>query len=82
MLRYNKSNIVNAKKLRNNMTPWEQKLWYQYLRTYPVRYQRQKVIDNFIVDFYCARAKLVIELDGGGHFEEDELISTKSVQAY
>lgn len=51
MLRYNKSNIVYTKSLRSNMTPWEQKLWYQYLRTYPVRFQRQKAIDNFIVDF-------------------------------
>ena len=52
------------------MTPWERKLWYDFLRTYPVRFQRQKPIDNYIVDFYCASHKLVIELDGGQHYEE------------
>jgi len=67
---YNKSNIPLAKELRKNMTPWERKLWYDFLRTYPVRFQRQKAIGEYIVDFYCARAALVIELDGGGHYEE------------
>lgn len=65
---YNKANIPLAKALRKNMTPWEQKLWYQFLRKYPVRFQRQKAIGNYIVDFYCAKARLVIELDGGGHY--------------
>ena len=50
------------------MTPWERKLWYCFLKTYPVRFQRQKTIDSYIVDFYCAKAGLVIELDGGGHY--------------
>ena len=49
------------------MTPWERKLWYDFLCRYPVRFQRQKPIDNYIVDFYCAKAKLVIELDGAEH---------------
>ena len=52
------------------MTPWERKLWYEFLRSYPVRFQRQKAIGEYIVDFYCAKAMLVIELDGGGHYEE------------
>ena len=68
MKQYNKKNIPLAKELRKNMTPWERKLWYDYLRQYPVRFQRQKAIGNYIVDFYCAKAKLVIELDGGGHY--------------
>ena len=50
------------------MTPWERKLWYNFLRKYPVRFQRQKAIGNYITDFYCAKARLVIELDGGGHY--------------
>ena len=50
------------------MTPWERKLWYCFLKDYPIRFQRQKCIDNYIVDFYCFRAKLVIELDGSGHY--------------
>jgi very-short-patch-repair endonuclease len=54
------------------MTPWERKLWYDFLRRYPVRFQRQKAIGNYIVDFYCAKARLVIELDGGGHYTPEE----------
>ena len=69
---YNKSNIPLAKTLRKNMTPWERKLWYDFLRSYPVRFQRQKAIGNYIADFYCAKARLVIELDGGGHYTADQ----------
>ncbi len=54
------------------MTPWERKLWYNFLREYPIRFQRQKSIGNYIADFYCAKAKLVIELDGGGHYTEEQ----------
>lgn len=72
MKNYNKDNIKLAKNLRKNLTPWERKLWYDFLRTYPVRFQRQKTISNYIVDFYCARARLIIELDGGGHYEESK----------
>ena len=68
MKEYNKANIPLAKTLRKNMTPWERKLWYQFLRSYPIRFQRQKAIGNYIVDFYCAKARLVVELDGGGHY--------------
>ena len=49
MKRYNKSNIPLAKTLRKNMTPWERKLWFDFLRNYPVRFQRQKAIDNLII---------------------------------
>ncbi len=78
MKEYNKENIPLAKALRKNMTPWERKLWYDFLRSYPVRFQRQKAIGNYIVDFYCAKAGLVLELDGGGHYtakqaEKDEV---------
>ena len=69
---YHRANIPLAKELRKNMTPWERKLWYEFLRSYPVRFQRQKAIGNYIVDFYCARARLVIELDGGGHYEPQQ----------
>ena len=67
-MKYNHQNIHFARKLRKEMTPWERKLWYCFLKEYPVRFQRQKVIDSYIVDFYCAKASLIIELDGGGHF--------------
>lgn len=59
MKEYNKTNIPLAKALRKNMTPWERKLWYDFLRSYPLRFQRQK-------------AKLVIDLDGGGHYTKEQ----------
>lgn len=67
MKAYNKSNVPLAKVPRKNMTPWERKLWYEFLRGYPIRFQRQKSLGNFIADFYCAKVGLVVELDGGGH---------------
>jgi len=69
---YSKENIPLAKVLRKNMTPWERKLWYDFLRNYPVRFQRQKAIGNYIADFYCAKARLIIELDGGGHYTPEQ----------
>ena len=72
MKAYNKENIPLAKTLRKNMTRWERKLWYDFLRDYPVRFQRQKAIGNYIADFYCARARLIIELDGGGHYTAEQ----------
>ncbi|MBR3836208.1 MAG: endonuclease domain-containing protein [Clostridia bacterium] len=77
MKEYNKNNIALARTLRKNMTPLERKLWYQFLRSYPVRFQRQKAIGEYIVDFYCAKAKLVIELDGGGHYTEAQKTNDK-----
>ena len=69
---YNKKNIPLAKSLRKDMTPWERKLWYGFLRNYPIRFQRQKALGNYIADFYCAKARLVIELDGGGHYTKEQ----------
>lgn len=67
---HNKQLTQRAKDLRKNLTNEERKLWYEFLRNYPVKFLRQKVIGNYIVDFYCAKAKLVVELDGSQHFEE------------
>lgn len=53
------------------MTVAEKKLWYSYLKSFPFRVLRQKPIDNFIVDFYCAKLKLVIEVDGDSHYTND-----------
>ena len=53
------------------MTLQERKLWYEYLRNYPVRVLRQKVIADYIVDFYCRKANLAIEIDGGQHFTKE-----------
>ena len=52
------------------MTREEKRLWYDFLRVYPVRFLRQKIFGKYIVDFYCASAKLVIELDGSQHFKD------------
>ena len=71
-MKYDHHNIENARKLRRDMTPWERKLWYLFLKDYPVRFQRQKAVLNYIVDFYCGKAKLVVELDGGGHYSPEE----------
>ena len=54
--------------LRKNMTKEERHLWYDFLRGYPIKFLRQKVIGDYIVDFYCAKVQTVIELDGSGHY--------------
>ena len=74
-LSYNKKLIPIAKDLRNNATRQENHLWYDFLRTYPIRFQRQKTIDEFVVDFYCHKAGLVIELDGSQHYTDNGIIS-------
>ena len=63
------SQLETARRLRREMTPHERKLWYLFLRKYPVKIYKQRIIGRFIVDFYCASAKLVIELDGTQHYE-------------
>lgn len=78
--------LARAKELRRNMTPQERKLWYLFLRKYPVKIYKQRIIDSFIADFYCASAKLVIELDGSQHYSEQGLAydaeRTKVFEAY
>ena len=61
----------NAQKLRREMTKEERHLWYDFLKQLPVTVNRQKVIGHYIVDFYCASAKLGIELDGSQHYEDE-----------
>ena len=68
--KHNTKLTPNAKVLRKNMTEEERKLWFLFLRNYPIRFLRQKVIDGYVVDFYCSRAGLVIELDGGQHYDD------------
>ena len=63
----------NAQRLRKNLTKEEAHLWYQFLCRYPVRFRRQYIIGNYIVDFYCHQAKLVIELDGSQHYSPEEM---------
>ena len=68
--KHNKQLVLFAKQLRKEMTKEERHLWYDFLRTYPVRFSRQKVLGKYIADFYSAEAKLVIELDGSQHYED------------
>ena len=67
--KHNTKITANARRLRKEMTKEERRLWYGFLRSYPKRFFRQKVLGRYIVDFYCASASLVIELDGAQHFE-------------
>ena len=69
MIPKNNTMLNRAKELRRDMTPQERKLWYMFLRTYPVKFYKQRIIESFIVDFYCHAAKLVIEIDGSQHYE-------------
>ena len=67
--KHNKQLVPLAKQLRKEMTKEERHLWYDFLRSYPVRFSRQKVLGKYIADFYSAKAKLIIELDGSQHYE-------------
>lgn len=84
--KHNKALTPIARKLRKDMTREERHLWYDFLRGYPIRFLRQKVIGSYVVDFYCAAAKLVVELDGSQHYEEkgiaDDQTRTEFLQKY
>ena len=80
--KHNHNLVENAKKLRKDMTKEERHLWYDFLRNYPIRFQRQKVLGRYIVDFYCAKANLVIEIDGSQHFEDDGMKSDNKRTEY
>jgi very-short-patch-repair endonuclease len=71
-LSYNPKLVEKAREIRKNPTPAEEKLWYGFLRTFKHRVLRQRPIDNFNVDFYCAKLKLVIEIDGDTHSTDEE----------
>ena len=82
--RHNPKLTENAKELRKNMTKEEKHLWYDFLKDYPVRFLRQKVIDDYIADFYCHKARLVIELDGSQHYAKNgilkDIIRTEKIE--
>ena len=80
--KHNKALVGNARTLRKNMTKEERHLWYDFLRSYPVKFLRQKVLGKYIVDFYCAEAKLIVELDGSQHYEEKEIAKDAERTAY
>ncbi|MBR0208774.1 MAG: endonuclease domain-containing protein [Oscillospiraceae bacterium] len=78
----NPSLTGNAQRLRRQMTREERRLWYDFLKSLPVTFNRQKVIGRYIADFYCFSAKLVIELDGSGHYEAEGAASDRERDAF
>ncbi|MDO4493959.1 MAG: endonuclease domain-containing protein [Clostridia bacterium] len=70
-IRYRHRNVPLARSLRREQTRHERHLWYDFLSGYPVRFWRQKAVGDFILDFYCPRARLAVEVDGSQHFSED-----------
>ena len=80
--KHNKQLVPLAKQLRKEMTKEERHLQYDFLRTHPVRFSRQKVLGKYIADFYSAEAKLVIELDGSQHYEDDNLVKDAERTAF
>ena len=83
---YNSMHETRARELLRNMTRQEKHLWYDFLRSYPIKFYRQRPIGNYIVDFYCSEAHLVIELDGNQHYDPDaekyDTERTKHLEAY
>ena len=80
--KYNKRIISFARELRKKMTKEERHLWYDFLRTYSVKFLRQKPLGKYIVDFYCAEAQLAIELDGSQHYSAEQIVADKERTAY
>ena len=69
----NKNLTSLSQNLRKNQTKEENLLWFRFLKNYPVQFRRQYVIGEYIVDFFCHKAKLIVELDGGGHYEPEQI---------
>ena len=84
--KHNSKIVPFAKELRKNMTKEERHLWYDFLREYPVKFTRQKVLGKYIADFYCAKANIVIELDGSQHYDdkgmEKDTLRTEFLEQY
>jgi very-short-patch-repair endonuclease len=72
-LPYDPNLVENARSLRKGMTMAEKKLWYDFLRVHKKKFYRQRPIDHFIADFYCAECGLIIEIDGSQHYTAEGL---------
>ena len=79
---YERHNKRNSQRLRREQTKEEGKLWYIYLRKYKVTFTRQKPLGKYIVEFYCHKARLVIEVDGAQHYEPDAKIRDEERTKY
>lgn len=71
-----------SRNLRNNETKQEKHLWYDFLSKQSVRFYRQRIIGDYIVDFFCPSLKLVIEIDGAQHYEEEAIVYDKQRTEY
>ena len=74
--------LRHSQTLRRNMTKEERHLWYDFLKDYPIQFKRQVPFEQYIVDFYCFQAKLVVELDGSQHYELEEMDYDRKRTAY
>ena len=74
--------LRRSQALRKNMTKEERHLWYDFLKEYPVQFKRQVPFQNYIVDFYCFEARLIVELDGSQHYEPEEMEYDKKRTTY
>ena len=74
---YNGKNIVLAKNLRKRATPQEKHLWYDFLKNHEIRFQRQRAIGEYIIDFYCPTLKIAIEIDGIQHYYQEGIAKDK-----
>ena len=79
---YNSTLTANSRILRKNMTKEERHLWFDFLKALPVTVKRQKVIGKYIIDFYIASSKIVIELDGSQHYEDVNIKNDKERDDY
>jgi very-short-patch-repair endonuclease len=70
---YSRTLVPRAREMRQGMTPAEMRLWLDFLKHHQPRVRRQRPFGRFIVDFYCSDCKIVIEVDGGGHFTPEGL---------
>ena len=78
----NKNLRSNSHELRKNMTPQERHLWYDFLNSYEISFRRQVIIRNYIVDFYCRKAKLAVEIDGAQHYTSESIQYDKERTEY
>ena len=80
--RYNPELKRNSQNLRKHMTKEERHLWYDFLKSLPMTINRQKVVGNYILDFYCAKARTAIELDGSQHYSDEGIRYDKKRDEY
>ncbi len=81
-MQHNNTLTSRAQELRKNMTKEERRLWYEYLHGYPYRFRRQVTCGKYILDFYCAAAKLAVELDGSQHYTPEGMAYDQERSAY